>query len=152
MIRIIGVGSPFGDDGVGLEVARILAKAPPPECEIIAADRPGTSLIDMLDGADAAVVIDAAREGAPPGTLHEFGFDELERCAAARPVSSHDLGVVEAIKLARKLGRAPARGRIVAIEIALAPSRQTGGLTGAAREAAECAAIRVRHLVVELKP
>jgi hydrogenase maturation protein HypF len=152
LIRIIGIGSPFGDDAAGLEVARALAAAPPPNCEVVAADRPGASLIEMLDGAGAAILIDAARSGAPPGTLHEFGFDELERCAAARLVSSHDLGVAAAVALARKLGRAPVRGRILAIEIAPAPEGAPCGLSANAREAAERASIRVRQLADEMNP
>jgi hydrogenase maturation protease len=150
LIRIIGIGSPFGDDAAGLEVANLLSESPPPNCEIIAADRPGASLVEMLDGADAAILIDAARSGATPGTLHEFGFDELERCAAARLVSSHDLGVAAAVELAHKLGRAPARGIILAVEIAPAARQQIGGLSAAAREAVERASTRVRQLAREL--
>lgn len=146
MIRIIGIGSPFGDDAAGLEAARSLSQSPPPNCEIIAADRPGVSLIEMINGADAAILIDAACSGATPGTLHEFGFDELDRCAAAGLVSSHDLGVANAVELARRLGRAPARGIILAIEITPTTRRQLGVLSAAAREAVERASIRVRQL------
>ena len=111
LIRIIGIGSPFGDDAAGLETARMLAEAPPSNCEVIAADRPGTALLDLLEGAHAAILIDAVCSGAPPGTIHEFTFDELDRCAV-RFVSSHDLGVAAAIQLAQKLGRAPSLGRV----------------------------------------
>ena len=72
MIRIIGIGSPFGDDAVGLEVARILAEAPPPDCEVIAADRPGATLLELLDGAEAAILVDAVQSGNAPGLIHEF--------------------------------------------------------------------------------
>ena len=117
MIRIIGIGSPFGDDGVGLEIARVLAESPPPNCEVMAADRPGTALLDLLEGVAAAILIDAVRSGAPPGTIHQFRFDELDRCAA-HFVSSHDLGVAAAVRLAQKLGRGPSVGRVIGIEIA----------------------------------
>lgn len=149
MIRIIGIGSPFSDDAVGLEAARSLSESPPPNCEIIEADRPGASLIEMIDGADAAILIDAACSGAKPGTLHEFGFDKLERCAAAGLVSSHDLGVANAVELARKLGRAPERGMILAIEIAPTARQHPDVLSPAARDAVERASIRVRQLVSE---
>jgi hydrogenase maturation protease len=55
LIRIIGIGSPFGDDAVGLEVARILAGSQPRDCEVIASDRPGMALVDLLDGAEAVI-------------------------------------------------------------------------------------------------
>lgn len=150
LIRIIGIGSPFGDDAAGLEVADALATAPPPGCDVIRADRPGASLVEMLDGADAAIVIDAAHSGAPPGTLLEFAFDDLERSAAAHLVSSHDLGVAAAIALARKLGRAPARGRILAIEVPGDSHPPLGGLSHAARQAVQRALARVRRLAAEL--
>ena len=148
MIRLIGIGSPFGDDAAGLEVARLLAKAPPPSCEVIAADRPGTALVDLLEGADTAILIDAVRSGAPPGTIHEFAFDELDR-HTARFVSSHDLGVVAAIQLAQKLGRAPCVGRVIGIEIAPGSMARFCGLSAGTREAMCRAVERVRSAAGE---
>ena len=148
MIRIIGIGSPFGDDAAGLEVARILTEAPPSNCEVIAADRPGTALVDLLEDADAAILIDAVRSGAPPGTIHEFRFDELDR-GAARFVSSHDLGVAAAIRLAQKLGRAPAVGKVIGIEIAPGSTAQLSGLSAEARAAVYRAVERVLSAAVE---
>ncbi|HVB79379.1 MAG TPA: carbamoyltransferase HypF [Candidatus Binataceae bacterium] len=148
MIRIIGIGSPFGDDAAGLEVARMLAGLPPPNCEVLAADRPGAMLVDLLEGADAVILIDAVRSGAPPGTIHEFTFDELDRCAT-RLVSSHDLGVAAAIGLAHKLGRAPAVGTVIGIEIASATTARLGGLSAGTREAACRATERVRSAAVD---
>jgi hydrogenase maturation protease len=121
MIRIIGIGAPFGDDAVGLEAAQILARQPPPGCEVIAADRPGAGLIDLLDGIEAAILIDAVRSGAPVGTIHELSFAQLAR-HTGRFVSSHELGVAASVQLARELGYAPARGGMLGIEVAAVPS------------------------------
>jgi hydrogenase maturation protease len=150
LIRIIGIGSPFGDDAAGLEVARILAHSPPSNCEIIAADRPGAGLLELIEKADAALLIDAVRSGAPAGTLHELSFEELDRCPA-RFVSSHDLGVAAAVRLARKLGRAPACGKMLGIEIAPASSAPSLALSQNARQAVERALDRVRSLALELQ-
>lgn len=148
MIRIIGIGSPFGDDAVGLEIARILADSPPPDCEVIEADRPGTALVDLLEGAKAVILIDAVRSGAAPGTIHEFRFDELDHCAA-RFVSSHDLGVAAALQLARRLGRAPTVGRVIGIEIAPSSSAELRELSPHTRIALHRAVARVRSTAVE---
>ena len=148
LIRIVGIGSPFGDDAAGLEIARMLAKSPPPNCEVIAADRPGTALVDLLEGANAAILIDAVRSGAPPGTIHEFSFDELGGCAVGF-VSSHDLGVAAAIQLAQKLGRAPAVGRIIGIEIAPASTQHLCELSPHTREAVRRAVERVLSVAIE---
>ena len=150
MIRIIGIGSPFGDDAAGLEIARILAASPPPNCEVIEADRPGAALVDLLEGAKAAILIDAVRSGAAPGTIHEFRFDELDHCAA-RFVSSHDLGVAAALQLAQKLGRAPTVGMVIGIEIAPSSTAQLCGLSPHTREALPRAVARVRSTAMEFE-
>ena len=131
MIRIIGIGSPFGDDAAGLEAARQLAADPPPHAEVIAADRPGSALIDLFDGADAVILIDAARSGAPTGTIHDFDLHALPT-DPLELISSHDLGVAEAVQLAGKLGRLPARGRVLGIEVAASFVAPPGDLTAAA--------------------
>ena len=74
LIRIIGIGSPFGDDAVGLEVARMLAG----RRRELRSDRVPiaqvTALVDLLEGAEAVILIDAVRSGALPGTIHEFSI------------------------------------------------------------------------------
>ena len=116
MIRIIGIGSPLGEDAVGLEAARQLALDPPAGTEVVAADRPGAGLIDLFDGAEAVILIDAVCSGSPCGTVHDLDLRDLAD-APLRPVSSHDLGVAEAVRLAAALGRLPARSRLLGIEV-----------------------------------
>ena len=116
VIRIIGIGSPFGDDACGLVAARQLARDPPVGAEVVIADRPGTDLIELMDGVEACLVIDAVRSGAPPGTVHDLDLQDLPS-SAARAVSSHDLGVAEAVQLAEALGRLPAHCRLLGIEV-----------------------------------
>jgi hydrogenase maturation protease len=149
LIRIIGIGSPFGDDAAGLEVAKTLAHNPPTNCEVLVVDRPGTSLLDLLDGTDTAILVDAVRSGARPGTLYCLSFDELVRCNA-HFVSSHELGVAASIQLACKLGCAPAWGRVLGIEIPSAPSRIPGPLTRKVQRAVERALPMLRFWVKEL--
>jgi hydrogenase maturation protease len=107
------------------------------------------SFVDLLDGAEAVILIDAVRSGALSGTIHEFSIDEVDR-RAARFVSSHDLGVAAAIQLARKLGRGPFVGRVIGIEIAPGSTAQLSGLSARAREAVRRAVERVRSAAVEL--
>jgi hydrogenase maturation protein HypF len=123
LIRIIGIGSPFGDDATGLLAAQILADAPPPNCEVIVADRPGLRLVELMEGAEAVILIDAVRSEAAPGTIHELSFDDLGQCGA-HLVSSHDLDIATAVQLARQLGRAPERALAIGLEVApLDPGR-----------------------------
>jgi len=150
LIRVIGIGSPFGDDTAGMEVVRMLAHEPPATCELLIVDRPGASLLDLMEDADAAILVDAVRSGARPGTLHPLSFDELIRWTA-HLVSSHELGVAASIQLARPLGRAPARGGLLGVEISPVPSRiPCPPLTRAVQRAVKRALSRLRLWVREL--
>ncbi|HYA18874.1 MAG TPA: hydrogenase maturation protease [Bryobacteraceae bacterium] len=150
-MRVIGIGSPFGDDAAGLEAARILARNPPPGCEVLAADRPGAGLLELLDTSKPVILIDAVRSGAAPGTLHELSFDDLDRCGS-RFVSSHELGVGASIQLARKLGCAPAPGWVLGIEIPPETVRIPCPLSRTVRRAVKQAVLRLPHWVDELGP
>jgi hydrogenase maturation protease len=115
MIRIIGIGSPFGDDAAGLEAARRIAEDPPAESEVVLADRPGIALIDLLRDVPIVVVIDAVRSGHAPGTVHDLALGEVARLAGRR-FTSHDASLPEALALAEALGHA-LRGRFLGVEI-----------------------------------
>ncbi len=139
-IRVVGLGSPFGDDAAGILVAQGLGAGDglPADTEAVACRRP-IELLDALEGVDGAVLVDATRSSRPPGTVHEPALDELRE---ARPVSSHGLGVGEAVALARSLGRAPRRIAIVGIEAA---STTGDGLSAPVRAALPEATARVRR-------
>lgn len=143
MIRILGVGSPAGDDRVGLEVARRLAARPPDGAEVCAVDRRGSDLLALLDGADAVIVVDAARSGAPAGTVHELPLADLPRDPRA-PLSSHGVGVQAALALAAALGRPLPPGVVLAVE-----GDDPAAMTPAVAAAIDPVVARVRGLVRE---
>lgn len=112
---MIGVGSPQGDDAVGLRVAeRLAAGALPRDVLAIARDRPGVALFDDLASAPAVVLVDAMRGGDQPGVVRVVPVDTLVR---ARPASSHALGVAHVLALATALGRPLPLLRFVGVEI-----------------------------------
>jgi hydrogenase maturation protease len=116
-IHLIGIGTGHGDDAAGLRVAEALAATPlPPGVAVRACARPLPDLLDALEGADAAVIVDAARTGAAPGCVRRLAREDL---ALARPASSHGLGVAQVLQLAEALGRAPARVELLGVEIGL---------------------------------
>jgi hydrogenase maturation protease len=147
MIRIIGIGAPFGDDAVGLEVVRRLVT--PPNCEAIAADRPGIGLLDLVEGAETVILVDAVRSGAPAGTIHQLTFAQLGR-HRGHFVSSHELGVAASLRLARKLGRAPKHGGLMGIEVAPLRYAPHSALGPVASHAVTEGLARLRRWVDEL--
>jgi hydrogenase maturation protease len=114
-VRIIGVGSRFGDDRAGLEMAARLAAAPPRGCEVVATERPGAELIELFAGAGAVILLDAVRSGSAAGTVHDLALEDLPQ--PFRSMSSHGIGITDALALAQVLGRRP-RGRLIGVEAA----------------------------------
>jgi hydrogenase maturation protease len=98
----------------------------------------------VWDGAADAVVIDAASSGAAAGTVHRFDATGGALPAWSRSsTSTHAVGLVEAIELARTLGRLPPRLVVYGIE----GERFEAGteLTPAVAAAVEAVAAAVRE-------
>jgi hydrogenase maturation protease len=116
-IRIIGIGNAMrGDDAVGLLAARRLQEALGDRDEVIEADGVGVELLELMKGAQMALLIDSVRSGRTPGTIHRL--DASIDPVASEPFSSstHAIGVAEAVELARVLGVLPATVIIYGVE------------------------------------
>jgi hydrogenase maturation protease len=113
---IAAIGNRYrSDDGVAMQVADAVRRDLPPDVRVVyAADV--LSLIDDWRGEDLAILIDAVRSGAPPGTVREIDATESFPAHMSASTSTHDLEVPQAIELARRLGRLPARLIVIGIE------------------------------------
>ncbi len=68
---LVGIGNPWrGDDGIGWAVAEAAGRRLGDAVDVVCCDGEPTRLLDAWADADFAVVVDAARTGAAPGTLH----------------------------------------------------------------------------------
>ncbi len=81
------------------------------------AELPGLGLLDLLDGFDAAVIVDAVVSAAAAGTVYRLELDQLDSFDRASK-SAHGWGIAETVRLDRQVntGRKPIRIRLVAIE------------------------------------
>lgn len=136
-VRILGIGSPFGDDQAGwlaikaLECSGRLDRLPPGHVSVVALDRPGMSLINYLNGAALAIIIDALRGSGPCGMIRRFDSAAWPEDSGA--VSSHAFGVFSALALARELGCLPPKLVLYGIEVAQSfpgPRHCAASLTG----------------------
>lgn len=119
-VLIAGIGNIFfGDDAFGVAVVRHLADASFPD---------GVTVTDfgirgldlayaLVDGYDAAILIDAAARGGTPGTIYviepELSSDDAGDGAA---LNAHGMDPVRVLRLAQTLGRLPARLTVIGCE------------------------------------
>jgi hydrogenase maturation protease len=115
MIRVIGLGSPFGDDRAGWELVASLRGRVPAAVDLVALDRPGAALVNWIEGVDWLVLVDAYL------ARNELGHYRRLDPAAVPPRelawNSHALDLHVALALGRQLGLAPARLDVYAIAI-----------------------------------
>ncbi len=96
-----------GDDEVGLEIVRRWrdsygADHPEHTIEAETAESPGLSLLGLIAGLDAAILVDAIQSGAPPGTLHKLTEDDLLDFGEGTG-SAHGWGAAETLSLGHQL-------------------------------------------------
>jgi len=107
---VIGLGNEFrGDDAAGRKVARsLLDSTLPPHVEVREATGESARLLELWDGKERVLLVDAVHSGAEPGTIHRFDASSSPLPGTFSPTcSTHSLSLPDAIGLARTLGRLP---------------------------------------------
>jgi hydrogenase maturation protease len=127
---VIGVGNEFRrDDAAGPAVIALLAGQVPDDVTLMVNDGEPTRLIEAWTGKHLAIVVDAVRAEPPvPGRLHRLVLDD-SATEPGRQVSSHGLGLGDAIGLGRALDRMP--GRLIVHAVEAGDLSQGAGLTPA---------------------
>jgi len=146
------------DDGVGAAVVAAVAplldelRAPGFDTAGVGPFGDPLDLLGPWDHATLAVVVDAVRTGAAPGTVVvvDLGGPGGSEAVDRRASSTHGLGVAGALRLARAVGRAP--DRVVAVGIEGGDFGNGTGLSEAVDRAVGEAAARVLDLVRSVRP
>lgn len=133
-VRVIGCGTPdAGDDAAGLLAVRVArdALAAIRGVDVVESASP-LDVVHLLEGVDAVIVVDAVRAplgGREPGELvrAEAGPDGLP-AEVRSSLSSHGLGLAEAVGLAAALGPTP---RVVLLGVEIEDVTSGGGLSPA---------------------
>jgi hydrogenase maturation protease len=105
-ILVLGIGQTMrGDDAAGLETVRLWRVRYPDSASKVQVELfelPGLALLNVLEGRDMAVLVDAVQTSRSPGTILRLGPDEL---ASFTPGTgfTHGWGVAESLQLGRSL-------------------------------------------------
>ena len=137
-ILILGIGQSLrGDDAAGLEAVQLWQSQHPDsaaQVQVELSELPGLALLDLLEGMDAAIIVDAVQSSASAGTVIRLGPDEL---ASFTPDagSAHGWGVAETLQLGRSLYPWLAKCRVTLIGIVGKDFCMGAGLSPEVREA-----------------
>jgi hydrogenase maturation protease len=145
-ILVGGVGNVFlGDDGFGVALASRLARRElPAGVEVVDFGIRGMDLaLALLDGYDAAVLLDATPRGEPPGTLYVI---EPEVADDAVP-EAHAMDPVKVLALARAMGGTPPRTLVVGCEPGTSMSADEAEIVAALSEPVRAALDEAERLV-----
>jgi hydrogenase maturation protease len=101
-MRVIGVGNILlCDEGIGVHVARELSSGGDMQgVEFVDGGVAGATLLNLVEGEDRVVIVDAVDAPFPPGTVVRMTPDELAG-SAAPSWSLHDLNLADTIAMMR---------------------------------------------------
>ena len=140
---VIAVGNAYrSDDGVGLELAAAVRALGLPQLTVVEA-LGDVAIIDAWAEHDAVILLDAVQSGAAPGTVIRRDVVEEPLPREWFHLSSHQIGIADAVEIARAMGTLPARVVFIGIE---GEHFETGvGLSPAVASSIDRAAALVRE-------
>ncbi|HEY5730096.1 MAG TPA: hydrogenase maturation protease [Anaerolineales bacterium] len=109
-VVVIGIGQSLrGDDAAGLEAVRQWRDKFPETANrhgvrIESFELPGLSLLDAMEDADAAIMVDAIQSHASAGTIHRLDEKDLSTFTLDAK-SAHGWGVAETLEMGRLIGK-----------------------------------------------
>jgi len=120
LIKILGIGSSFGEDQAGLKVVEILKEMSAQSnisryADIVSCDRPGVRLIELISNVRVAFLVDAVVTGSHIGKIYRLQNDEIY--TIQNTLSTHHIGVIEALQIGQVLGELPETIIFYGIEI-----------------------------------
>lgn len=114
-VKVIGIGSPFGDDQLGWQVIEEMQQDTIGQTKrenqsklklsFIQTDRPGIQLLELIKNTDIAIIVDAIDKKNCAGQMLQL--DRAQLINTDHSVSSHAIGVSEALSLGHAIGSLP---------------------------------------------
>jgi hydrogenase maturation protease len=108
-IIILGIGNILlKDEGVGVRVVEKLKSdfKFPSNIELIDGGTAGFGLIDLLEGAEHLIILDAVQGNDEPGSIYRFKFEDMPP-NISKKFSPHQIGIIETLTLKKMLGKIP---------------------------------------------
>jgi len=123
-VLILGIGNlVLKDEGVGVHVVRALEKQKlPPGVNVIDGGTATMELLSPLFESERIIVIDALKANGEPGSIYRCLPEDLTE-TSDRPLSLHQVGLLDVLGMARQLG-----GNAAVVIIGVEPKEISWGL------------------------
>jgi hydrogenase maturation protease len=104
-ILIVGIGNLLcRDEGIGVHVIQEMKNMKLPEhIELLDIGTSTMDLISYLEGVKKLIVIDALKAGGSPGAIYRCRPEDL-LANEEGPISLHEIGVLETLSMAKRMG------------------------------------------------
>jgi hydrogenase maturation protease len=104
---VIGIGNILmADEGAGIEALGLLEKRGCPDfVELVDAGTAFFAIVPDLRDFEKLIILDVARGGQDPGTVYRFELDDVKGDDVL--LSLHDIGVVDALRMEKLVGKVP---------------------------------------------
>jgi hydrogenase maturation protease len=149
-VLVLGIGNVLmGDEGVGVTAAHLLARESLGEgVEVLDGGTGGFHLLSCFDGTRRLILIDAALDGRPAGTITVLRPRYLSDFP--RALSAHEIGLRDLLETASLIGSLPPTD-LVTVSVGL-PLVAGTGLSEPVAAALPHVVGRVRELLAEASP
>ncbi|OGN91805.1 MAG: hypothetical protein A2Z75_08910 [Chloroflexi bacterium RBG_13_50_10] len=116
-VTVLGIGNLLlKDEGIGIHlVQRLAGVVDDANVKIIDAGTYPDFLSLVDDSTDKLIIVDAVKAGDKPGTIYRFSLDDID-LDPAPPISLHEIGVLDSLKMMALLNRQPKSMVIIGIE------------------------------------
>jgi hydrogenase maturation protease len=146
-ITFVGVGNEYRqDDGVGIFIVRHPALLHFPGGRVAESQRDGAHLMDLWKGAGIVFVFDAVYSRNPAGAIYRLDAMQERVAGDLFRLSTHSLGIAEAVELSRSLNQLPAELILFGIE-----GKNFGQGQGLSLQCEQSALKVIRRVLVEIQ-
>lgn len=106
---VLGIGNPpYSDEGAGIRAIDELRKQKwPEEVVFLTSTAGGLELLQLLEGAQQAIIIDCLDAGVAPGTIFKFEPKDLHAFLDKSPLSFNSADFIHGITVSRDAVRHP---------------------------------------------
>jgi len=145
-VVVIGVGNELlRDEGVGMVVARALqGEKLPPNVRVVEGGVGGLDLLFEMEGAERAIIVDAADMGLEPGSIRVLSPEQLELEGVGPIASLHQISLNDVLELGRLTGL---EAEVIIVGIQPAEIAPGTGLTLQVGQAVAEAVAKVKSLL-----